>query len=58
MARLVEQGQLKLDDPVSQYLPGLGLADSLSVRQLVCHRSGLSQAIESRSIACCKAALP
>lgn len=43
---LVEEGKLKWDDKVVDYLPGFQLADpwissQLTVRDLLCHRSGL-----------------
>lgn len=46
LAVLVEQGKLRWDDPVADYLPELKLSDpvatqQLTVRDLVCHRSGL-----------------
>ena len=41
--QLVEQGSLRLDEPVSTYLPELGNnADEVSIRRLLHHRSGLS----------------
>lgn len=46
LAILVDEGKLRWDDPVSQYLPWLKLKDpwataDLRVRDLLCHRSGL-----------------
>ena len=43
---LVDEGKLKWDDPVHKYLPAFGLHDPLAareitVRDLLCHRSGL-----------------
>jgi CubicO group peptidase (beta-lactamase class C family) len=37
---LVEEGKLKLDDPVSQFLPQLTRAGEVTVRQLLSHTSG------------------
>lgn len=47
LAILVDQGKLRWDDPVADYLPDLKLSDAaatqlLTVRDLVCHRSGLA----------------
>lgn len=45
--QLAEQGRLKLDAPVTQYLPALGIASPfedaapMTLRQLMCHRSGM-----------------
>ncbi|NUR63216.1 MAG: beta-lactamase family protein [Catenulispora sp.] len=42
--RLVETGELGLDDPVTKYLPrfaGAGVKDQMTVRQLLSHTSGL-----------------
>ena len=46
MAMLVEQGKIKWDDKVVDYIPGFRLADpwitaQLTLRDLLCHRSGL-----------------
>ncbi|RIX53570.1 class A beta-lactamase-related serine hydrolase [Paenibacillus nanensis] len=38
---LAEQGLLRLDDPAGDYLPSLKSRDSMSIRQLLQHRSGL-----------------
>jgi CubicO group peptidase (beta-lactamase class C family) len=48
MAMLVDDGKLKWDDPVRDYLPYFGLADPLAdrnvtLRDLVCHRTGISR---------------
>lgn len=37
---LVEQGKLKLDDRVGQYLPGLTRAHEVTIRELLSHTSG------------------
>ncbi|HUX68045.1 MAG TPA: serine hydrolase domain-containing protein [Terriglobales bacterium] len=37
---LVEQGKLKLDDRVGQYLPGLTRANQVTIRELLSHTSG------------------
>ena len=45
--QLAEQGRLKIDAPVTQYLPALGIvspfenAAPMTLRQLMCHRSGM-----------------
>ncbi len=45
--QLAEQGRLKLDAPVTQYLPALGIVSPfedtapMTLRQLMCHRSGM-----------------
>jgi CubicO group peptidase (beta-lactamase class C family) len=38
---LAQQGKLKLDDPAGKYLPDLGLASSVTLRQLLTHTAGL-----------------
>ncbi|PYT10295.1 MAG: hypothetical protein DMF60_00545, partial [Acidobacteria bacterium] len=48
IAMLMDEGKLKWDDPVSKYLPGFQLFDpyvsrEISVRDLLCHRSGLER---------------
>jgi CubicO group peptidase (beta-lactamase class C family) len=42
--RLVDAGRLQLDEPVRELLPGFGLSEQITLRQLLCHRSGLSKA--------------
>ncbi len=37
---LQEQGQLKLDDPVGKYVPGLTRGDEVTIRQILSHISG------------------
>lgn len=46
---LVERGQVRLDDPVRQYLPDFSGAerDAVSVRHLLTHTSGLTSGISS-----------
>jgi CubicO group peptidase (beta-lactamase class C family) len=39
---LREQGKLKLDDPVSKWLPNLTRANEVTIRQLLSHTSGYS----------------
>jgi serine beta-lactamase-like protein LACTB len=45
--QLSEQGRLKIDAPVTEYLPALGIvspfedAAPMTLRQLMCHRSGM-----------------
>ena len=48
IAMLVDEGKIKLDDPVTKYLPGFQLFDpyvtrEITVRDLLCHRSGLER---------------
>jgi len=48
IAMLVDDGKLKLDDAATKYLPGFQLFDpyvtrELTVRDLLCHRSGLER---------------
>jgi CubicO group peptidase (beta-lactamase class C family) len=38
---LAQQGKLSLDDPAGKYLPDLGPASSVTLRQLLTHTSGL-----------------
>ncbi len=40
--QLVEQGRLRLEAPVTDYLPDLGVADGVTVRQLLSHTSGIA----------------
>jgi CubicO group peptidase (beta-lactamase class C family) len=47
IAILVDEGKVKWEDPVTKYLPGFQLYDpyvtrELTVRDLLCHRSGLT----------------
>lgn len=49
VAMLVDEGKLSWDDPATKHLPGFQLYDpyvtrELTVRDLVCHRSGLERA--------------
>jgi CubicO group peptidase (beta-lactamase class C family) len=37
---LQEEGKLKLDDPVSKYVPGLTRGDQVTIRQVLSHTSG------------------
>jgi CubicO group peptidase (beta-lactamase class C family) len=37
---LAEQGKVKLDDPVANYVPGLTRGNEVTVRQLLSHTSG------------------
>ena len=41
--QLVDEGQVGLDDLVTQYLPGLTIADGVTIRQLLAHRSGIPE---------------
>ncbi|MET9953272.1 serine hydrolase domain-containing protein [Streptomyces sp. NPDC006339] len=42
LLQLVEEGRLRLDDPVNRLLPGLLPDDRITVRHLLTHRSGLA----------------
>ena len=49
IAMLVDDGKMKWDDPVTKHLPGFQLYDpyvtrEITVRDLLCHRSGLDRA--------------
>ena len=41
--QLKEQGKLRLDDPISKWLPGLRLRYPITIRQLLSHTSGLPE---------------
>lgn len=41
LLQLVDEGRLKLDDPVDRHLPGLLPDDRITVRHVLSHRSGL-----------------
>ena len=48
LAMLVDEGKVKWDDPVTKHLPGFQLFDpyvtrEITVRDLLCHRSGLDR---------------
>lgn len=43
--RLVDEGKVKLDAPVTRYLPDFGPSDDITVRQLLAHTSGLRNPI-------------
>ena len=49
--RLIERGQVKLDEPVQHYLPEFqgGGKETITVRQLMTHTSGLRGDIETRT---------
>jgi len=38
---LRDEGKLKLDDPVSRYIPGITEGDKITIRELLSHTSGL-----------------
>ena len=39
--RLIDEGQVRLEDPVAQYVPGIPGAEKITVRDLLVQRSGL-----------------
>ena len=41
MARMQEEGKLKLSDPLSKYLPDFPKGDQITLRQLLTHTSGI-----------------
>ena len=41
LLRLVDQGKVKLDDPISQYVPGVPSGERITLRQLAGMKSGL-----------------
>lgn len=49
--RLIDRGQLTLDDPVARFLPDFGGAgrDGVTIRQLLTHRSGLPDQLENNA---------
>lgn len=40
--QLVEEGRIRLDDPVTDYLPELTLADGVTIGELLSHTSGIA----------------
>ena len=40
--RLADDGRLSLDDPVTTHLPDLGIADTVTIRDLLRHTSGIA----------------
>lgn len=47
---LVDEGKVAVDDPVAKYVPGVPNGDKITLRHLGNHRSGLFNAIESRTV--------
>lgn len=43
MARMQEEGKLKLSDPLSKYLPDFPRGDQITLRQLLAHTSGIRE---------------
>jgi D-alanyl-D-alanine carboxypeptidase len=41
MLQLIDQGKLKLDDPISKYIPGVPVGDQITLRNLAQMQSGL-----------------
>ena len=44
--QLAEEGRVRLDAQVTDYLPGLSVADGVTVRQLLSHTSGIADLLE------------
>ena len=44
--KLVEDGRLSLDDPISKWFPNVPQADAITVRQLLNHSSGIPEIIQ------------
>src|SRR5215208_6199404 len=42
LLQLVDQGKLKLDDPISKYIPGVPSGDQITLREMAQMRSGLT----------------
>ena len=51
VAQLAQRGALRLDDPVSDWLPQLPYAGRLTPRLLLAHRSGLREYTKDRALA-------
>lgn len=47
LLKLVEQGKLRLDDPLTKFVPGYPNGDKISVRMLLNHTSGIKSIAES-----------
>jgi len=43
MARMQEEGKIKLSDPLSKYLPDFPRGDAITLRQLLTHTSGIRE---------------
>lgn len=43
IAKLWQQGSLKLDDPISKFLPNFTYGDSITIRQLLNHTAGIKR---------------
>lgn len=48
--QLVDEGKLRLDDPVSRYLPGIPNGDQITLRMLGMHTSGLFNYISAKEM--------
>src|SRR4051812_26548344 len=42
LLQLVDQGKLKLDDPISEYIPGVPSGDQITLREMAQMKSGLT----------------
>ena len=48
--RLVQDGLLSVQDPVSKYIPGYPEGDSITIEQLLIHHSGIKEYLEVKAI--------
>lgn len=46
---LVDEGKLELDDPISQFVPGVPAGDKINLRQLANNTSGIFNSIENKA---------
>lgn len=48
VAQLIQQGKVKVDDPLSQYLPGFQQAEKITIEMLLQHRAGIPDVFGER----------
>lgn len=48
--QLVEEGRLSLDDPLAKWFPGFPNAQAITIRDLLTHRSGIFNNLESPAV--------
>ncbi|MFN5641601.1 MAG: serine hydrolase domain-containing protein [Sphingobacteriales bacterium] len=46
--KAMEQGKLSLDDKLSRWFPEVEKSDSISIRQMLCHRSGIANFTDAK----------